>query len=287
VRPVNLIPLDERRGTARGGSAATGIRVYILLGGLGAALICVLALVLTANSVNNRKQELAKVQVQQQGVKEVADALRPYGQFAQLQQARQQQIASIISSRFDWERSLRQLSLAIPANVWILNLDATLDPSVEVEGSGGGGGDLQTLRQQSPAPAFAITGCAFSHHAVARMMVRMQNLDDVTSVRFADSARKEEDQSATAQPAQPQTGQAAEQDATDCVGSNRITKFDILVVFGNAPSAAGSAPSPDAAAAAPSSTTQNLAKAQTAGEQAQAASSSAAASATSATGGAK
>jgi Tfp pilus assembly protein PilN len=287
VRPVNLIPLDERRGTARGGSAATGIRVYILLGALGAALICVLALVLTANNVNSRKQELAKVQVEQQGVKQVADALRPYGQFAQLQQARQQQIASFVSSRFDWERSLRQLSRAIPANVWILNLDATLDPTVEVEGSGGGG-DLQSLRQQSSAPAFAITGCAFSHHAVARMMVRMQNLDDVTRVRFGDSARKEDD-SATAtagQPAQVQPGQASEQDSADCVGSSRVTKFDILVEFGNAPSAAASSASPDAGAV-PTSAAQNLGKAQAAGEQAQAASSTAAASATSATGGAK
>jgi Tfp pilus assembly protein PilN len=287
VRPVNLIPLDERRGTARGGSAATGIRVYILLGALGAALICVLALVLTGNGVNSRKQELAKVQVQQQGVTQVADALRPYGQFAQLQQARQQEIASLVSTRFDWERSLRQLALAIPANVWILNLDATLDPTVEVEGSGGGG-DLQTLRQQSSAPAFAITGCAFSHHAVARMMVRMQNLDDVTRVRFSDSARKEDSTNPTAQTAQAQSGQSTEQDTTDCVGSNRVTKFDILVEFGNAPTAAASSgtTSPDAGAA-PTSTAQNLATAQTAGQQAQAASSSAAAGASSATGGAK
>ena len=78
-------------------------------------------------------------------------------------------------------------------------------------------------------------------------------------------------------------GQSSEQDSTDCVGSNRVTKFDILVEFGNAPSAAASSASPDAGAA-PTSTAQNLDKAQTAGEQAQAASSSAAASAT---GGAK
>ena len=140
MRPVNLIPVDERRGPARaGGPAGTGVRVYILLGGLGVALLCVLALVLTSNKINSKTEELAKVQTQEQGVKQVADALRPYGQFADLQQARKQQIASIISTRFDWERSLRQLSLAIPSNVWILNLEATVQPGIEVEGSGGGG----------------------------------------------------------------------------------------------------------------------------------------------------
>jgi Tfp pilus assembly protein PilN len=285
MRPVNLIPLDDRRGSARRSGGTSGLRVYILLGALGAALICVLALVLTANKVNSRTQELAKAQAEQQDVKQVADALRPYGQFATLQQAREQQIASLVSTRFDWERSLRQLSLAIPRNVWILNLDATLTPAVEVEGSGGGG-DLQSLRQQTGAPAFAITGCAFSHHSVARMMVRMQNLDDVTRVRFADSNRKDEDSTASAQPAAPtaQDSQAAAQDSQDCVGSSRVTKFDILVEFGNAPSAAATSASPGAAAAAPTGAAQQLAKAQTAGTQAQAASSSAAASST---GGAK
>jgi Tfp pilus assembly protein PilN len=285
MRPVNLIPLDERRGSARRRPGSGGMRVYIVLGALGAALICMLALVLTTNKVNTRTQELAKAQAQQEGVKQVADALRPYGQFASLQQAREQQISSLVSTRFDWERSLRQLSLAIPANVWIINLDATLSPAVEVEGSGGGG-DLQSVRQQTGAPAFAITGCTFSHHAVARMMVRMQNLDDVTRVRFADSTRKDDvAASAPAAAAPAQGSQAAAQDSQDCIGSKRVTKFDILVEFGNAPSAAATSASPEAGSV-PTGAAQQLDKAQAAGAQAQAASSSAAASATS-SGGAK
>jgi Tfp pilus assembly protein PilN len=288
MRPVNLIPLDERRGAARsGGPAGSGVRVYILLGALGAALVCVLALVLTSNKVNSRTEELAKVQVQEQGAKQVADALRPYGQFADLQLARKQQIATLATTRFDWERALRQLSLAIPTNAWILNLDATLSPDVQAEGSGGG--DLGNVRQQSPGPAFAITGCTFSHHAVARMMVRMQNLDDVTRVRFADSTRREDSGAAggggaAAAAAQTSPNQQASQDSQDCIGSDRVTKFDILVEFGNAPSAA-SADASAAATGTPTNAAQQLGKAQTAGAQAQAASSTAASSATSPTGG--
>ncbi len=158
---------------------------------LGVALLCVLALVLTSNKINTKTEELSKVQVQEQGAKQVADALRPYGTFAQIQQARNLEIAALVTNRFNWERALRQLSHVIPENVWLLNLSGTISPEIDVEDAGGGG-DVTNLRQKANAPAFAITGCTYSQHSVARMMTRMQNLDDVTDVQLAKSARKDE-----------------------------------------------------------------------------------------------
>jgi Tfp pilus assembly protein PilN len=284
VRPVNLIPLDQRRGTARTpGASKAPIRVYILLGALGAALFCVLALVLTSNKINSRTEELAEVKGQEQGVKQVADALRPYGQFAALEQAREAQISALASSRFDWERSLRQLSRAIPSNVWVVKLAATVSPAVEVEG-GGGGGDTSSLREETEAPAFALTGCTFSHHAVARMMVRMRNLDEVTRVRLAKSARQDTAGAATPAPEASSDQQSAqpEGDAQDCTGSSRVTKFDMLVEFGGG-TAAGAAAA--AAGGVGSSAAAPLAKAEAAGQQAAAASSAAQGQAVSSTGG--
>jgi Tfp pilus assembly protein PilN len=276
VRPVNLIPADQRRGSARvPGAAAPPVRVYVLLGVLGVALIGVLAFVLTSNQISSKTEQLAKVQVQEQGVKQVADALRPYGQFAQVQQARQTQIDALVSSRFDWERALRQLSQAIPSNVWLLNLSGTVSPSIDVSSSGGGG-DVSSLRQKAMAPAFAISGCTWSQHAVARMMTRMQNLDDVTDVQLAKSARKDAETTSSGTTA-PQTAsdqQSAAQSSTDCVGSSRITMFDMLVVFGGAPGAQTQSTDVNAAggAVAPSSTQQNLGTAQNAASTAQGAS---------------
>ena len=124
MRPINLIPVEQRRGAARTPGGRTSIGVYALLGGLGAAVVCVLG-VRAAVELHQRARpsELADVQAQAQGEKQVADALRPYGQFADIQQARHQQISTLTSGRFDWERSLRQLSLAIPRNVYLLNVD--------------------------------------------------------------------------------------------------------------------------------------------------------------------
>jgi Tfp pilus assembly protein PilN len=253
VRPVNLIPLDERRGASRAGAGTAPIRVYVLLGVLGVVLVSVLALVITSNQINSKTEDLSKVNAQGQEAKQVADALRPYGQFAQIQQARQAQIGQLAASRFDWERALRQLSRAIPSNVWLLNLAGTVSPSVEVESGGSGG-----LREKANAPAFTLTGCTYSQHAVARMMTRMQNLDDVTDVQLSKSARKDE---ASAASVQATGGQATQEDPTDCTGSTSVTQFDILIVFGGSPLASAGG---TVEAGSPSSTTQNAAGAQSA-----------------------
>jgi Tfp pilus assembly protein PilN len=250
-----------------------------VLGALGAAVLCVLALVVTNNKVNSKKEELAKVSTEAQGVKAAADTLRPYGQFADLQRSRQSEIDGLVASRFDWERAVRQLSLAIPENVWLLGLTATLSPAVQADG-GGGSGDSSTTRAKFDAPAFALSGCTYSHHAVARMMVRMQNLDDVTAVQLGKSARKDETQQAGGTAAQAASDQSGQQDSSDCVGSQRITKFDVLVVFGGS---TGTGAGTDAGV--PSGAAAPLAQAQAAGQQAQASSSAAQNQAASATGG--
>ena len=151
MRPINLIPVEQRRGAARGPGGRSDPGVYALLGGLGAAVVCVLAFVLMSNSVNTKTEQLADMQAKAQGEKQVADALRPYGQFADMQRARHQQINALTSGRFDWERALRQLSLAIPRNVYLLNVSATGSPDVEIERRRRGG-DLANVRDKVDAP---------------------------------------------------------------------------------------------------------------------------------------
>jgi Tfp pilus assembly protein PilN len=246
VRPINLIPTEQRRGPSRGVGARTSFNGYIVLGALGAAVVCALAVVMTSNQINSKTEELAAIQADSQREKQVSDALRPYGQFADLQRARMTQIKTVAESRYDWERPLRQLSRAIPRNVWLLSVAAT--ESSEVEMDAGGSGDLSSQRDNEDAPAFAINGCTYSQHAVARVMTRMRNLDDVTAVHLAKSARK--DSVGEAAPAVAE-GQQETQEISDCIGSKRVTTFEILVEFGGAtPSGmAGATAAPPGAAA--------------------------------------
>ena len=275
MRPINLIPLEQRRGGARRPGAPSGIGVYVLVGVLGAAVLCVLAVVLTSNSINSKTEELAKVQTESQGQKQVADALRPYGQFADLQRARYQQITALAEKRFDWQRALHQLSLALPRNVYLLTVAGTEGPEVEVA-DGGAGGAVGNLRDKVQAPAFAITGCTYSQHAVARMMTRMRNLDDVTVVQLAKSARREESDTGGGTAVSDNPNEQT-QDIQDCVGSQRVTKFDILVVFGGAESAEAAA---SGAAGVPAGSAAPIAAAQGAVQQGAGASAAAGASST-------
>jgi Tfp pilus assembly protein PilN len=252
MRPVNLIPLEQRRGAARPGAERSPAG-YIALGVLGAAVLCVLAVVVTSNQINSKTEELAEIQGDSQSQRQVADALRPYGQFADLQRARMTQIQTLAGTRFNWERPLRQLSRAIPRNVWLLNVSGSESPGVEVDS--GAGGDTASIRKESQAPAFTLTGCTYSQHAVARMMTRMKNLDDVTEVHLAKSARKESSDQGSGQSTGTGAGggdSAQEEDIQDCTGSKRVTKFDLLIVFGGgAAAAAGQAATAAPGAAAP------------------------------------
>jgi Tfp pilus assembly protein PilN len=264
VRAINLIPADQRRGSARGTSSKPSFGVYAVLGGLGAAVMCVLAFVLLSNSINGKTEKLADLESQSQGEKQVADALRPYGQFADVQRARQQQITTLTQGRFDWERALRQLSLAIPRNVYLLTVAATGSPDVQIDAGAGGGGALSNLRNKSEAPAFVMTGCTYSQHAVARMMTRMRNLDDVTAVKLGTSARKEDSSETAAGPAATAETSQQNKDVSDCIGSSRVTKFDLMVEFGGSPTAAAATAA--AGAAVPPAGTAAVAGAQAAAQ---------------------
>jgi hypothetical protein len=83
----------------------------------------------------------------------------------------------------------------------------------------------------------------------------------VTEVHLAKSTRKEDSSAADPTAATPETSQQNE-DVTDCVGSSRVTKFDLLVSFGGAPTAGAAA-----AAAVPPGSAAPIASAQGAAQQ--------------------
>jgi Tfp pilus assembly protein PilN len=246
VRPVNLIPVEQRRGAARSmGGRRNATPVYFLLGGLGVAVLGVFAFVLTSNQVSSKTNKLAEVRQQEQSEKAVADTLRPYGDFAQLASSRTQQIEQIAHSRFDWANSLGQISLAIPSNVWLLNVSGTVSPDVELEASGG---DAGNMRGDVPGPALTLTGCAFSQHSVARMMSRMRNVDSVTRVTLVKSSLKDDQgttgATATSAGATDQQ-QQQDQNAEDCNAqgrdAKRVTTFSLLLELGAAAQTGASA----------------------------------------------
>ena len=134
MRPVNLIPVEERQGSAA--ALRAGATAYLLVAVMAVALIAVTASVLTSNQISDKEAELASLEEQERAAAARAQALAPYAEFAALASAREQTVRSLAKSRFDWERVLNELALVMPQDVWLISLAATASPEVQVEGSG-------------------------------------------------------------------------------------------------------------------------------------------------------
>jgi Tfp pilus assembly protein PilN len=223
VRPVNLIPSEQRRAMRGEGALGIGFATRAFLGVLAVAVLAVGSLVLISNQVNSKKSELADLSHKQQVASAASNSLRPYGDFVKLQQARTGTVSGLARSRFNWERVLRQLSRTVPAHVWITNLSGTVSAGSGAT-SGTGGGGASSIRNNVQGPALDLEGCASSQDDSARMVAHMRTLDDVSSVTLTKSEQ-----------ADTQGGGAAGGSASASTsGSEQACpryQFDVLVAF--------------------------------------------------------
>lgn len=226
MRPVNLIPVEDRRDGH--GPMRTGPVPYLLVGALVATLVGVTALVLTGNQISDRKAEVVQLKREDAVATARAERLAPYAQFSALHEERVATVTSLADSRFDWERVMRELSLILPDNVWLVSLDASASPDAS-SGEGGGGVSSGTdLRRSIPGPALEISGCASGQEAVAGFVTALKDIDGVTRVGVESSELSEQTEVAGA-------SEGAGSGGTDCRTRDFIAKFAIVVAFDAAP----------------------------------------------------
>jgi Tfp pilus assembly protein PilN len=239
MRPVNLIPPEERRGATA--PMRTGPLPYLLIGVLVLALAGVTLLVLASNKVSDSKAEVAQLKQEDAAVQARAEELAPFVQFQVMQEERSQTIASLADSRFDWERVMRELALILPDDAWLVKLNASASPSGgEGEGGDSGGG----LRASVPGPALEMKGCAAGQESVARFVTALKDIDAVTRVGVESSALPEAGSTIGA----AGSGEAAAEGANEeCRTRKFIVQFELVVAF-------DAAPVPESATAAPVAT---------------------------------
>jgi Tfp pilus assembly protein PilN len=246
VRPVNLIPREERRGEQ--GPARTGPTAYVVVGALALALLALTLVVLTNNKIADRKAEKTSLESQVAAAQEEADRLKSFADFASVQQAREVTVTSLARSRFDWEQVLRELAIVIPSDVWLIDLSAKVSPGVQLassssSASGGTGAAGVSGTDGVTGPSLEISGCAASHEAVARFLAALRDVDGVTrasvlSSDLPDPATTSESSSSTAS-------------STTCATRKFISQFRIAAAFDAvAVPAAATAPVTPAAPAA-------------------------------------
>lgn len=246
MRPVNLIPPEDRRGDRA--PLRTGAMPYVLIGALVALLAAVSGVVLTGNTIEERRAEVAALEAEEASVAAEAEALSPYSEFATLSQARDATVTSLARSRFDWERVLRELALVIPDDVWLTEAKGTVSPAVTLDG-----GSAVSGRETVTGPALELIGCGSSHDSVAAFVSALRDIDGVTRVGIASSERPD---ASTAE--STESGPSGD----DCRTRDFIARFEIVAAFDAVPApavpAAAPAPGTDLAAGtvpAPVSTT--------------------------------
>jgi Tfp pilus assembly protein PilO/Tfp pilus assembly protein PilN len=181
MRPVNLIPPEERAGSRK--PLRSGPLAYMVVGALAAAVIAITALVVTENSISDKKAEVTALQAEQAQITAKAKALSPYTQFAAVREQRLATVTELANSRFDWARILHELSLVMPADVQLTSLAGNVSA-----GAGGGGGAGVGLRSGIAGPALEMVGCASGQAGVAAFIEAVKDIDGVTRVGIQGSS---------------------------------------------------------------------------------------------------
>ena len=183
MKPVNLIPQDQRRRVASegGGNGAT-----IALGVLAALLAMVVVYVLTSNTITERQDDSKAASAEADRLEAQASQEANYTDFAQIAQTRMQSVAGVAATRFDWERFMRELAHVMPEGSWLQSADASAlgDPTT-------GASQPSPATPATPAantPAANLIGCTPNQDDVAQLMVRLDGLYRVDDVQLNESA---------------------------------------------------------------------------------------------------
>jgi Tfp pilus assembly protein PilN len=209
VRPVNLIPQDQRRRTPREGS---GRGAHAVLGVLAVLLAMAVVYVLAANSVTEKKSQAEEARVEAEQLEAKAVNKGSFTDFAQIAQTRAASVTAVASTRFDWERFMRELSRVMPAGSWLTSASAAVTGTSDVAANPTDPAAITAPGTGSPSAT--LTGCTPKHSDVARMMVRLGQLHRVVDVELTQSSRDDA---------------AAAAAAIDSCGRN--TSFDLTLTF--------------------------------------------------------
>lgn len=229
MRPVNLIPPEERRGERA--PMRTGPLAYVVVAVLAIGLVAVTLTVVASNQVSDRKAEKASLESQVAEAQAEAQQVQSFADFASVQQTRETTVSTLAQSRFDWERVLRELAIVIPDDVWITNLNATVSAdAAAAQGSGSGASTSSSASAVSDTisgPSLEIQGCAGGHEAVARFLAVVHDIDGVTRATVMSSERPDQ----TSAGAAATSGSASSGDSQECSSRKFVSRFDMAVAF--------------------------------------------------------
>jgi Tfp pilus assembly protein PilN len=250
MRPVNLIPPDERRGDAA--PLRTGALPYVLIAGLGLLLLGIVAVALTGKQISDRQSQKTSLEQQLTAATARANRVQAFTDFRTVQANRAATVASLAQSRFDWSRVLEELARVVPSDVHLSSLTASVSggssgSSSSTSSSSSGGGS--SLSSGVTGPSLSIEGCAPSQDAVAGFIAALQDIDGVTRVGLESSTGGGQDSSGF-------TGEPGNASSSGGSGGCSAFSFTMLATFDGVPTPSTSSGAPSVPTAPPTSSGQ-------------------------------
>jgi len=182
---------DLRPVTAKSGhrqiDAAPNARVAQVVCGVAALVaVAIVYLVIVSNQVSSGKERIATISAQVVQAEQQAAKLEPYANFDNATKDRRTAVTTIAAARFNWDRTLSELSRVAPGDVWLTAAKGTLSPTTAVQGTSGNG---SALRSALPGPALELAGCSDVEKNVPKYMDRLYSMSGATEVGFIRTER--------------------------------------------------------------------------------------------------
>jgi Tfp pilus assembly protein PilN len=238
VRAVNLIPSEQRAAVkppAASGSAPvrdSAFGAYVILGLLVLAVAATALYVLTSNSLEDKKAELAQVEREAAAVQQQASALQSFADFQQLADTRESTIRGLAESRFAWAQTLNDVARVLPSDVYVNAFDGTT--LTEASGS--------SLRGAIQAPSIQLNGCTSDQASVARLLSRLRDVPGVTRVSLAKSEAVDTPDTAAAPAPATSSDEAQPTTISEPCPDGAPPAFELVMFFERAPLSANATP---------------------------------------------
>lgn len=179
MRAVNLMPRDER-----GARLETG-RLPLIAAAGGVVLVTAASFLLASSASGSASDSKAELQAIEAAIARVPKGPGTAVNAGALARERSDRVAALsaaLTSRTAFDRVLREISLVLPKNAWLTQLEATAPaPAVPLAGA-------VPIPQTAATTGVTIQGATYSHDAVATVLARLAVVPSLTDVRLTSTA---------------------------------------------------------------------------------------------------
>lgn len=196
MRAVNLIPSEQRSGSAAALAGRSGGAAYVVIGVICGLAVMALLYGMADHEIGAKQAEATRLSAEAQQAQSEAAKLAPYTTFVSMREERLKTVQELANTRFDWAHVMHELGRVLPSDAVLSSVTGTVGAST----TGGAApstttaavGASKTATSATPAgsvPTFTIAGCATTQSEVALTMNRLRLIDGVSEVTLQSSSR--------------------------------------------------------------------------------------------------